>query len=159
MKVMFVCMGNICRSPVAHAVFEYKVKERGLQEFYEVESSGTHGYHVGEDADPRMRKTAGEHGVPFHHSVQKFNAKMLDEYDLVLTMDQANMEDVRFAASGHPNLDRVRMFRTWDPKGSARDSVPDPYYGGDKGFEDVFLMVERTCEALLNELESKRVGK
>ncbi|MFW5801363.1 MAG: low molecular weight protein-tyrosine-phosphatase [Spirochaeta sp.] len=155
-KILFVCMGNICRSPLAHAVFEHKLKERGLEPYFEVESAGTHGYHVGEDADPRMRKIAADKGVPFHHQAQKFVSQFLDEYHLVLAMDQGNYDDIHYAASGHPNLDRVHKFREFDPRGSAQDDVPDPYYGGDAGFENVYSIVDRTCDALLNHLEKQR---
>lgn len=155
-KIMFVCMGNICRSPLAHAVFEHKVKERGLEAYYDVESSGTYGYHAGEDADARMRKTAADHGIVFHHPAQKFESRFLDDYQLVLAMDQSNYDDIRYSASGHPNLNRVHKFREFDPKGSAHDDVPDPYYGGAQGFEKVFAMVDRTCENLLDHLEKMR---
>lgn len=155
-KIMFVCMGNICRSPLAQAVFEHKVKERGLEAHYEAESSGTHGYHEGEDADPRMRATAARHGIDFHHPARKYNAHFLDSYHLVLAMDQGNYDDIRYASSGHPNLNRVYKFRSFDPKGSEHDDVPDPYYKGDRGFELVFELVDRTTEALLNHLEKLR---
>ncbi len=155
-KIMFVCMGNICRSPAAHAVFEQKVKERGLEAEYIVESSGTHAYHVGEDADPRMRKTLADHGIHFHHPAQRFKPVMLDEYDVVLAMDGRNFRDMNNLAGGHQNFERVQMFRSYDPEGSAQDDVPDPYYGGDGGFEHVFQIVERSCSVLLDELEKQR---
>ncbi|AFG38454.1 low molecular weight protein-tyrosine-phosphatase [Spirochaeta africana] len=155
-KIMFVCMGNICRSPIAQAVFEHKLKERELEAHYEAESSGTHGYHVGEDADARMRKTAAGHGVHFHHPAQKFLVSFLDQYHLVLAMDQGNYDDIRYAAAGHPNLNRLHKFRAFDPEGSEADDVPDPYYGGDQGFELVYQMVDRTCDALIDYLEKLR---
>lgn len=155
---MFVCMGNICRSPLAHAVFEHQIKLRGLEEYYFAESSGTNGYHVGEDADARMRKTAAAHGIPFHHPAQKFQPWFLDEYDLILAMDQGNYNDILYLASGHPNADRLDKLRSYDPEGSFKDDVPDPYYGGDHGFEHVFTIVERSCRQLLDELEKQRLG-
>lgn len=151
MKVMFVCLGNICRSPLAHAVFDAKIKERGLEGRFETESSGTCSYHVGERSDGRMRKTASKRGVVIDHRARHFTASDFKEWDLILTMDSSNKRDVLSLSSSPEEAARVKMFREWDPVKGSLD-VPDPYYGGAEGFEEVFDIVERTCDNLIDDL-------
>lgn len=150
MRIMFVCMGNICRSPLAHAVFEKMAREAGLDVF--VESSGTDAYHVGEQADSRMRRTAAARGVTINHYARRFNPQDLDDYDLIIPMDKGNLREVkRHARSEH--LSKIHLMRAWDPQGGTE--VPDPWYGGDEGFENVFSIVDRSCRALTEELKAE----
>lgn len=154
-KIMFVCMGNICRSPVAHAVFQKYVDERGLSDQFHIESSGTIDYHVGEQADARMRATAAEHGVHIDHLANHLSAKDLDVYDLVLAMDLDNLKNIRALAKDDSQLQKVKLFRDYDPEAGERAEVPDPYYGGSDGFETVYEIVERASKTLLNKLGDK----
>jgi len=149
---MFVCLGNICRSPLAHAVFEHLVKEGGLDEYFAVDSSGTGAWHVGEKSDSRMRQTAGSHGVRISHRSQQLNRGHLDEYDLLLTMDQNNYRDTLAFCRSEEERGKVRMFRDYDPEG--KGDVPDPWYGGQDGFETVWTIVHRTAESLFQTLEA-----
>ena len=158
MKILFVCTGNICRSPLAQAVFEKLVLERGLADHYQVESAGTTAYHVGDDADSRMRRTAAEHGVPFNHHSNQISRRDLDAYDLIAVMDRDNLAAVLRLAGSRDAAGKTRLFREFDPQGHPDAQVPDPYYGGPDGFEEVFRIVERTGRALLDRLESERTG-
>ncbi|MCP4599107.1 MAG: low molecular weight phosphotyrosine protein phosphatase [Proteobacteria bacterium] len=150
-KVMFVCLGNICRSPLAHAVFENIVKKRIVKKSYLVDSSGITDYHVGEPADPRMRATARAHGVEIDHLAQQLKRQHLEHFDRVVCMDYDNREGALALDENKRLRNKICMLRDFDPQG--RGDVPDPYYGGDRGFEEVFEIVSRSCEALFEKLE------
>ncbi|MBN2340524.1 MAG: low molecular weight phosphotyrosine protein phosphatase [Deltaproteobacteria bacterium] len=150
-KIMFVCLGNICRSPLAHAVFESLVQEAGLTNF-KIESSGTTAYHVGELPDARMRATASEHGVKMTHRARQLKPSDLDHYDLILAMDNENLSNIRRLAASPEQLNKIQLFRDYDPEGGNGAEVPDPYYGGAAGFENVFQIVHRTAGHLLRTL-------
>lgn len=147
-KVMFVCLGNICRSPLAHAVFEDMARRQELDVF--TESCGMGAWHVGEQADSRMRKTAESHGVELNHLARRFQPSDLDEYDLIIPMDRENLKDIKKYA-GDQHKDKIRLLREWDPEGGRE--VPDPWYGGPEGFETVYEIVERSCRVLVDELK------
>ena len=154
-RIMFVCMGNICRSPLAEGVFRHIAKERGVYDHYEVASSGTGAWHVGEKPDRRMRETASRHGVSLDgQRAQQFEFGDLDYYDLILAMDGNNESGIRHMDPGRRYAEKVHLFRSYDPEPGDMQ-VPDPYYGGAKGFENVYQMVDRTVRALLDELEKK----
>ncbi|MBN2527026.1 MAG: low molecular weight phosphotyrosine protein phosphatase [Deltaproteobacteria bacterium] len=153
-NVMFVCMGNICRSPLAHAVFEDMVQKASLEDAFKIESSGTIGYHVGELPDARMRETARRHGVKMIHRARQLKKKDLDDYDMILAMDKENLSNIRKLATSEAHLQKIQLFRNFDPNATGGAEVPDPYYGGDDGFEHVFQIVQRTCEQLLKDTAS-----
>lgn len=155
MKIMFVCTGNICRSPLAEAVFEQLAAEAGLGDQFRVESSGTTAYHVGQAADDRMRSVAASHGVQIQNRSKQLTAADLEEYDLVLAMDRSNLHEIHYIAESAGLLEKVKLFREFDPHGGPEAEVPDPYYGGRSGFERVFEMVDRTSRRLLNELRDR----
>ncbi|MGB0102357.1 MAG: low molecular weight protein-tyrosine-phosphatase [Nocardioides sp.] len=142
-----VCLGNICRSPMAHVVLEQRLAEAGLGDRVEVTSSGTGGWHVGDPMDRRAAATLTTAGYDAtRHRARQWTGH--DDTDLVLAMDEANLADI-----GGPS-DRVRLFRDFDPL-EPGGAVPDPYYGGDSGFEEVLAMVERTAAALVVALEAR----
>lgn len=145
---MFICTGNICRSPLAHSVFENLIENENVQELFEVESSGTTAYHVGEQADSRMRRTASDHGVQINHRSRQLYRKDLADYDLLLTMDSGNYRDTQALCRSEEERGKVKMFRDFDPEGQG--DVPDPWYGGPEGFETVWTIVRRTSESLLD---------
>lgn len=155
-RILFVCTGNICRSPLAHAAFESLLAERGLADRYEVESAGTTGYHAGDNADPRMRRTAAKHGLRFDHLARQITRSDIERYDLILAMDRENRDSVLRLFRNGDGARKVRLFREFDPQGAPSDEVPDPYYGGPDGFERIYEIVERTSEGLLAQLESQR---
>lgn len=151
-RVMFVCLGNICRSPLAHAVFKQIVEERGLSDLYEVQSSGTCAFHVGERSDSRMRQTAREHGVIINHRARQIFRCDLEDFDYIFAMDHNNYNNIRRLTANKELLSHVHMFRDYDIEGSG--DVPDPYYGGQAGFEKVFAIVKRTCMNILDKMET-----
>lgn len=145
-RVALVCLGNICRSPMAHVVLEERVAEAGLDDVVDVASCGTGGWHVGRPMDERAAATLAAEGYdPTRHRARQYDDGWGDEHDLLLAMDAANLRDLG------GRTERVRLFRDLDPVDPGSD-VPDPYYGGPAGFEEVLLMVERTSTALVSAL-------
>ncbi len=141
-RVALVCLGNICRSPMAHVVLEARIDEAGLGDRVEVTSSGTGGWHVGNPMDRRAAATLTAAGYdPTRHRARQYDATSAGSVDLLLAMDHDNLEDLGGVSP------RVMLFRDFDPVGTGGD-VPDPYYGGDAGFEEVLTMVERTSASL-----------
>lgn len=149
-KVMFVCMGNICRSPLAHALFNDLVLKRALQDKIYIESSGISGYHVGEQWDGRMNRVAKNNGINFSHQSRRFTRALLEEYDLVLAMDSINLKDIEAMDWQGQFKDKIHLFREFDPENWDSMDVPDPYYDGAEGFVKVFDIVDRTVEKLLD---------
>lgn len=144
-RIALVCLGNICRSPMAHVVLERRFAEAGLADEVEVTSSGTGGWHVGGPMDRRAASTLRSAGYdPDAHRAEQFDASWFDR-DLILVMDTDNLADVRRLGEGD-----VRLFRDFDPAGPG--NVPDPYYGGTDGFARVLTMVERTCAELVRQV-------
>jgi len=152
--VALVCLGNICRSPMADVVLTARVEEAGLADRVTVASSGTGDWHVGHPMDHRAAATLAAAGYdPTRHRAQQFAASWLDEFDLVLAMDGANLADV-VSTSSTTEDGRVRLFRDFDPAEPGGE-VPDPYYGGHAGFEEVLAMVERTAATIVAQLRTQ----
>ena len=151
-KICFVCLGNICRSPTAEGVFQHLVNERNLQPYFEVDSAGTSAYHVGESANSKSQQTAKQHGITLHSKARQFESFDLDYFDMVLAMDQENMSNIKRMSNGKQENTNIGMLRDFDPE-PGDGEVPDPYYGGMRGFENVFQIVKRSCENLLDKLE------
>jgi protein-tyrosine phosphatase len=150
--VALVCLGNICRSPMADVVLTERVDQAGLAGRVTVDSCGTGDWHTGQPMDDRAAATLAAHDYdPTRHRARLFEPSWLDDHDLVLAMDEQNLADV-LAATGSADLERVRLFRDFDPVGTGGE-VPDPYYGGAAGFEEVLGMVERTSLALVSALQ------
>lgn len=156
-RVCFVCLGNICRSPTAKGIMQHLVHQAGLSERIHVDSAGTAAYHVGDRADRRALAELRRRGVPLDHLGQQFTRSDFERFDLVVAMDRANERDLRRIAPDEDAAAKVRLLREWDREAGGDLEVPDPYYGGDDGFVEVFDMVERSCVALLEEL-GQRVG-
>ncbi len=148
-SICFVCLGNICRSPLAEGVFQELLKQEGLDHRVLVDSAGTGNWHVGARADARMQSTARAKGIELQSIAQQFQPGDFKRYDLVLAMDQSNLESLEYMASGKLPEGKLRMFRSFDPAHNGDFDVPDPYYGGAQGFENVFDIVHRTCPPLL----------
>jgi protein-tyrosine phosphatase len=150
-RVLFVCLGNICRSPLAEGCFEHLVGERGLSERFVIDSAGTGAWHVGEKADRRMRQTAERHGFRLTSLARQFVEADFDRFDHILAMDKSNLHDILYLDRQDLHSDRVRLFREFDPE-PGDYQVPDPYYGGDQGFDHVYDIVDRTTDAILARL-------
>jgi protein-tyrosine phosphatase len=155
-RVLFVCLGNICRSPLAEAVFRHKVRERGVEHLFEIDSAGTSGYHDGAAPDRRSAETALRRGVALTGQSRKLSPGDLRRFDYVLAMDADNLREIRALERAAGGTARVHRLREWDPEGG--DDVPDPYYGGARGFEDVHDIVDRSCEALLDHILAGRAS-
>jgi protein-tyrosine phosphatase len=153
-KVLFVCMGNICRSPTAHGVFRHLVKESGLSQRIEIDSAGTHAYHIGNPPDKRSAITAKKRGIDLSDlRARKVDLGDLYEYDYVLAMDKDNRHILLDMA---PNdvKHKIRLFLEFAPQWGKQE-VPDPYYGGDDGFEHVFDLVQAASEGLLADIRQR----
>jgi low molecular weight protein-tyrosine phosphatase len=151
-KVLFVCMGNICRSPTAEGVFVDLVQRAGLADRIETDSAGTHAYHVGEGPDARSQKTALKRGVDLSAlRARRVEVADFEYFDYVLAMDRDNYRGLSaICPSGRE--DKLQMFLSFAPK-LEHDEVPDPYYGGPMGFEHVLDMAEEASQGLLQEIE------
>ena len=150
-RVLFVCLGNICRSPTAEGVMRSLVREEGLMEIVEVDSAGTGGWHVGSPPDRRATAAARARGITLEGFARQVSREDLDDFDLVLAMDRSNMRELRQLARGEEERAKVRLLREFDPA-SLQDGdleVPDPYYGARGGFEEVLDLVQAACEGLL----------
>jgi protein-tyrosine phosphatase len=150
-KILFVCLGNICRSPLAEAVFKHKVKARGLDHLFEIDSCGTGNYHIGDPPDPRTIANAKKNGVVIEHLGRQLCDDDLAYFDVILAMDNKNLRSILSLRSAEEYLHKVKLMREFDPSEKGGE-VPDPYYGGEKNFQDVFEMLDRTADALLDEL-------
>ena len=158
-EVCFVCLGNICRSPLAQGVFEALVKQEGLQDRIITSSAGVGNWHVGSSPDSRMQQTARKHGIYLNSRARQFQASDFKRMDLVLAMDHSNLSTLQQMRPAPELHDKLFLFRSFDPENNGDLDVPDPYYGGDKGFETVFQMVERTCPKVLQRLKMKLAKK
>jgi protein-tyrosine phosphatase len=150
MKILFVCLGNICRSPTAEAVMRVLAHEAGRP--VELDSAGTGGWHVGEEADPRTRKVAARRGYPITHRARQITFDDFGRFDLILVMDRQNLADVQKLARGVDHGSRIALFRSYDPSAPDGAEVPDPYAGGITGFEQVVDICERACRGLLDSI-------
>lgn len=152
-KVLFVCLGNICRSPLAEGIFRHHVQKRGLAEHFEIDSCGTAAYHIGEHPDARSVANAAKNGVDYDHLGRQFVPEDFMRFDYILPMDDNNYEDVMAVSPVAPKAQVYKM-RAFD-KDQPDADVPDPYYGGEKGFQDVFDILKRSTANFLDELTEK----
>lgn len=151
-KLVFVCLGNICRSPTAEGLFIHKVNQAGLENYFYIDSAGTAAYHVGESANSKSQATANKHGVHLPSKARKFEYADFEEFDLILAMDSENLSNIRELDRKNKFSEKIKMMREFDPD-PGNGEVPDPYYGGQEGFENVFRVLDRSTEALLQELK------
>jgi protein-tyrosine phosphatase len=149
-RVLFVCLGNICRSPAAEGVFRHLVADAGLSDRFVIDSAGTGAWHIGEPADPRMCAAARRRGVTLTGVARQVTSEDFDRFDYILAMDTSNLRHLRQRAPSSHRA-KVHLFRDFDPLEPGED-VPDPYYGDHKGFDEVLDIVARTARALLAHL-------
>ena len=154
-RILFVCMGNICRSPTAHAVLRKLVIDEGIADQIEIDSAGTHAYHIGEPPDSRSQQTALRRGVDMNDlRARKVELDDFSDYHYILAMDQDNLSNLRALVAQGRAPARVELFMDYAEDWSEQE-VPDPYYGGAQGFERVFDMVEAASRGLLDALRTR----
>lgn len=151
-SVLFICLGNICRSPAAQAVMQAMVDERGLTERFYIDSAGIGGWHVGDLPDKRMRVHARPRGYELTHRARKVTASDFDEFDLIVGMDAGNIDDLNSLAATIEQQDKVVMMGDYIRQYPNYDHVPDPYYEGSEGFELVLDLLEDACDNLLDRI-------
>lgn len=151
-KILFVCLGNICRSPLAEGVFLKIIQDKKLENKYGADSCGTAAYHVGERPDPRAIKTAKQYGITLDHLGRQIKKNDLDIFELILVMDHENLNNT-LRLSTPANKHKIKLLRDYEPASFRDAEVPDPYYGGQSGFEEVFDIAYRCCENLITQLE------
>jgi protein-tyrosine phosphatase len=160
-RVLFVCLGNICRSPTAEGVMRDLVAREGIGEHVIVDSAGTGSWHVGSPPDERARDAARGRGIVLQGKARQVRAADFEDFDLLLAMDAANRRELLALAPSADDRDRVRLLREFDPgsDGRADLDVPDPYYGAAGGFDEVLDLVQSACEGLLAEIRAGRTGR
>ena len=152
-KILFVCLGNICRSPAAEGVFMKKIKDRNLDSLFIVDSAGTGGWHVGNLADPRMREAALSRGIELTSRSRKIETKDLYEFDNILVMDNDNLHAVKSLIKDHKNPVNSKIKLILDYSNNSQlEEVPDPYYGGQNGFDKVLDLLDDAIDGLIDSL-------
>ncbi len=160
MRILFVCLGNICRSPMAEGVFRRELERRGIDHLVEVDSAGTSNWHVGEPPDPRARRAIAKRGVDISDlRGRQVSPRDLDAFDLILAMDAENLSDL-LALADAAQAQRVRLFLDFAPEAGVRE-VPDPYFGEEDGFDMVLDLLQAAAQGLADHVEEelRRQGK
>ncbi|MCR4316410.1 MAG: low molecular weight phosphotyrosine protein phosphatase [Planctomycetes bacterium] len=151
-KVVFVCLGNICRSPTAEAVFQDMAHKRGVADKFEIDSAGVGNWHVGDRPDYRQAHAAEQRGYRLDSFARQIKKSDFDHYDLILSMDQSVHDSLIGMAKTETHRAKIKLFREFDPDSKGEKEVPDPYYGGPEGFGEVISIVERGCRNLLEQI-------
>ena len=149
-RVLFVCSGNICRSPLAEAIFKSLAQESGLSSRFVIDSAGTHGFHEGEPADPRTRRVGRKHGLNVDSIAREVVDEDFDRFDHIIAMDRGHCREL-LARAGSGRAATIRLMREFDPLARDQD-VSDPYYGGEEGFETMYSVLVPACRGLLDSL-------
>ena len=149
-KILFVCLGNICRSPLGEGLMKHKIETRGLSDHYEVDSCGTGGWHTGELPDSRTRRNAKNNGVELTSRARQIKSSDLEEFDYIIAMDSNNYDDILQLPGAQKYAAKIKLMRDFDPDDPGAD-VPDPYYGTPEDFQNVFEIVDKCTEEWLNQ--------
>lgn len=154
-NVLFVCLGNICRSPSAEAVFKDLLCKNNLENQFYVDSAGTSGFHAGEKADPRMRETAKKRGFEITSISRQFNSDDFNKFDFIIGMDESNIANMSRLSESQD--DANKLFKMTDfASNKEYDHVPDPYYGGPQGFDLVMDLLDDCCKGLLKHIQNEK---
>lgn len=156
LRVLFVCLGNICRSPAAQGVMQETVAERGLLNAYAIDSAGTCGYHNGELPDQRMRVHARRRGYELTHRSRKVTASDFDDFDIIIGMDASNLSNLRAMAPNPEAEKKIFAMASFVDAAMRYDHIPDPYYEGAEGFELVLDLLQNGCNNLVDKIEKLR---
>ena len=156
-RILFVCLGNIVRSPLAEALFLSLAAQNGAGDKYDADSAGMGGWHAGELPDSRMRTIAVQHGLRYTHRARQFERLDFGRFDLIIPMDRQNRDDLLALARSEKDRSKIHLLRKFDASGGPHAEVPDPYYDGLDDFENVYQIVLRSCTGLLQVLEEERL--
>jgi len=148
-KILFVCLGNICRSPLAEGILKSQIKEKGLDEHIVVDSCGTSKYHIGEQPDSRTVSNAKENGLELNHEARQFEKEDFRQFTYIVTMDSANLNCIQRIDQTKGFEDKMMLMRAFDPENKNAD-VPDPYFGGEDGFQQVYDILDRSVTNFLD---------
>lgn len=151
-KLLFVCLGNICRSPAAEGIMKQLADQRGVGHRFYIESAGIGHWHVGQLPDPRMRHHGARHGYDFNSRAQQFGADDFDRFDFIIGMDKENIHDLQRKARNDNDRKKILLMADYLRHHPGQPTVPDPYYGNDSDFELVIELLEDACEGLLEEM-------
>jgi protein-tyrosine phosphatase len=156
-RVLFVCLGNICRSPTAEGVMRKLVDDAGLTDAIEIDSAGTGSWHAGAKPDPRASAAARQAGYTLAGRARQVTGEDFDRFDMILAMDRHNVSELAGMAPGGAGTEKVRLLREFDPASAGQWNldVPDPYYGGERGFSDVVALIEAACRGLIDDLRRR----
>ncbi len=154
-SVLFVCLGNICRSPLGEGVLAHRLEEEDLSSRVRVDSAGTGAWHLGEPPDPRSTEVALRHGIALRGRARRVSVEDFHEFDYIFAMDRDNLRDLRHLESQVEEGALLSLFREFDPDRDGDLDVPDPYYGGPDGFDLMFDMIDRTSAAFVEHLVSE----
>ena len=154
-KILFICMGNICRSPTAEAVMQTLVKQKGMEKEIECDSAGTIDYHRGNPADPRMQEHALLRGYELKSIARSFEEKDFENFDHIITMDEDNYQQIQWRDQKRNYTAKIRRMTDFCTSKTVSE-VPDPYYGGSQGFENVLDLLEDACHGLLEFITTKK---
>ncbi|MBP0029652.1 low molecular weight protein-tyrosine-phosphatase [Roseofilum sp. Guam] len=157
-KLLFVCLGNICRSPSAENIMNHLIAQQGLEEEMVCDSAGTSAYHIGSSPDRRMAAAAAEQGIELKGRARQFKKEDFEEFDLILAMDKDNYRNILYLDEGDRYKDKVRLMCEFCTRHPNISEVPDPYYGGPEGFNQVIDLLMDACEGLLSESIIKNYG-
>ncbi|MDH5474226.1 MAG: low molecular weight phosphotyrosine protein phosphatase [Cyclobacteriaceae bacterium] len=152
-RVLFVCLGNICRSPLAEGIFQRLIEHNNLMDSILCDSCGTSNYHIGGQPDPRTKENAILNGVPLNHKARQFTVDDFNDFDYIIPMDSDNYNDIMSFPEAKFSNSVIKLMRAYDSEGKGED-VPDPYFGGSQGFQNVYTILDRSCNVLLQELIS-----
>ena len=156
-SILFVCLGNICRSPLAEEVFREITRQHNKENLFHIDSCGVENYHMGEKPDVRMALTANLHGLKFNHFARQFKREDFNKFCFIVAMDQNNQRILKNLAETTLMKEKIYTLRTFDTLGNATMDVPDPYYGDQAGFEDVYQIVLRSCERFYSFISEKNL--
>jgi protein-tyrosine phosphatase len=153
-RIVFVCLGNICRSPTAEGVMRQLAEQSSMSARLHLDSAGTGGWHAGELPDPRTRAAAARRGIELTHRARQFTVEDFARFDLVVAMDRANMRNLHQLTRSTADVTKLSLLRRFDPRSPADAEVPDPYQGGPEGFEHVLDLCEAACRGLLEHVRN-----
>lgn len=153
-KVLFVCLGNICRSPLAEAIFKTRISEKGFNHLIEADSCGTANYHIGDLPDQRTIASARKNGITINHRGRQLSQQDLAYYDFIVAMDESNYQDILRVEGSHKQTHKISLLRSFESEPDD-DEVPDPYYGGEREFQEVFEILDRSIASFIHFLENK----